>query len=1237
MKMNYLSPQVIRRMLAMYFAVLILCLSQPAESGAPKFEYKATITATAVKLGGVLELSLSAGGPINNTGLVIWSADQITRMAGPQTWKPDESHDFQVQIPSSHPLPGNYHLLLAIEYQDDDKAWRSSPLAIEYVLGAARETPLRTPQVLFKGDRLRWQTASITPEDLSLTLALSPVWEIIAPLSPETDKLNLTQRPDRMAVPGGIYPQLARLDWSDQGFHHSKLIPWSIRTDQRGQWLKYAGVAPQLGWWRSPQWLQIFSITLAGLALLWTVLSVRQHRIALPPVVETSIVRYTGWLLAAGISLWVADHTRLDLWMLPTWATGGDTASHILYANVFMDWVAQGKVSGWMPEVFMGFPAFSYYFPMPFVLGVYLAKLVGLPVAFKFIAMLPAVLLPLGTYLMGALLAWPVAARLMGAAGAAGFVLTTGTSIWGGNLMAQMAGEFAYSWGFLWTVVFWGVLGWALRKGGRVWILAALMEVLVAFSHGYALLTAGFGAFFFPLLYRNWRQALPVVLKVHTLAFLLLGFWLIPLASNLSWTIPNDTSMWVDQWQTLWPRQLWPLFVGIPYLFAALFISKSARAGLGFPLGICVLGLMAFHVAHQLGLADIRFFPYAQWGAAVALAGGAGWLIYRWMPASLLWACSIVIALMSWWEPGTSEIENWSRWNLEGYEVKSRWPAYRSVADTLAGNLMDARVLFEHDPDNNDMGSTRTVEAMPLFGTRPVLEGLYMESAISSAFIYQLQAEISNRPSSPLSRYPSSKGTVDAAIGHMNELYTDTLVLRSKEMKQRFGGNERFGVLSREEPFLVLQLKNPESRLVDIIDVPLDIKSREQWMSRAFRRFRLSHPYAMREIYLAPDQEWQATAPATAGTVRILNMERERLVFETSAVGQPHIIRMTYHPKWKSVTGEPVFLAEPAFMLIVPTQPVVELRYETVTADRIGIGLTLTGVVALVLLMFFPRVSAAPVAVRGPALMPVIVVIVLALSMSIWSWWNNSARMYKQGHTLLDAEQYVPAFRAFDRSYSARHVPGKKAEALFWASRSLEFGNEQEEALKRYRELASLYPDNYWAAESLYRIVLLAGQAHNERAVEQAYKQLLQDYPGNRWTEKAAKKSGAKPQRDNSERIYWQGHELFNDQQYVPASRVFGRAYSARKAPDKKAEALFWAGRSLELAGEYAGALERFKELASLYPDNFWAAESLYRIVLLAGKGHDDRAAADAYQRLLQNFPENSWTRKAVKISGAKP
>ena len=1088
--------------------LLAICMSIGVQSASPSFYYEASITTAPQSLDGTVELELLGDDPVFNTLLVVRSADQVVRQAGPQRWQPGERHSFSLKMSPDYSLPGNYSLLLALEYQDGENNWHSHPFMADYSFGPKRDMPVRTPDVMFKGNQLRWQSGDVPRENISLTLLTSPLWEDVGTLSTEDRLFRLTPNSDREATAGAIYPQLARLDWDVDGIHYSRLIPWSVRTDQQGHWLNNPGHAPAQRWWRTPYWLQILSMTVAGLALLWTLVVFRRAGTAAVTATESLLVRSAGWLMAIGLSLWVFDHTRPDLWVLPTWTTGGDTASHILYANVFRDWLAQGKISGWMPEVFMGFPAFSYYFPMPFVLGIVLSELVGLPVAFKIIAMLPAVMLPLATYAMAALLGWPVAARLLGAAGAAGFVLTTGTSIWGGNLMAQMAGEFAYSWGMFWAVLFWGILGWSLKRGGRVWVLAALLEVLVAFSHGYALLTAGFAAFFFPLLYRNWRQALLTVLQVHLLAFLLLGFWLIPLISNLPWTIPNDTSMWVERWQTLWPRQLWPLLLGIPYTITILAVSRSARSGLGLPLGICVFGLMTFHIAYQLGLADIRFFPYAQWGLAVALAAGTGWLLYRWVPASLVWACSVMIALMAWWEPDTASVENWARWNLEGYELKTTWPAYRSVADSLAGKLPDPRVMFEHDPDNHDMGSTRTVEAMPLFGTRPVLEGLYMESAISSAFIYQLQAEISSRPSSPLSRFPSSKGTVDAAVGHMNEFYTDTLVLRSEPMKQRFLTDDRFEVLADADPFLALKLKDPESQLVDIITAPLEIKTRENWMDSAFRRFRLAYPYAERQVYVSPDQQWQDPQPVAGGEVQLLEMARERLVFETTAVGQPHVIRMTYNPKWMSVNGEPVFLTEPAFMLIVPRQPRVELRYAMARPDYIGIAFSLIGIAGLVIVLVVPGLSYPPVYARGPAFVTTFVLLVLAASVSLWSWWFNPERTYQHGHELFSEEQYAPASRAFDRAYDGRHVPGKKAEALFWAGRSLEFMSEYGAALDRYTMLASEYPDNYWAAESLYRIVMLQKQAGNAASANEAYEQLTRDFPENNWTNRAIKEFG---------------------------------------------------------------------------------------------------------------------------------
>jgi TolA-binding protein len=78
---------------------------------------------------------------------------------------------------------------------------------------------------------------------------------------------------------------------------------------------------------------------------------------------------------------------------------------------------------------------------------------------------------------------------------------------------------------------------------------------------------------------------------------------------------------------------------------------------------------------------------------------------------------------------------------------------------------------------------------------------------------------------------------------------------------------------------------------------------------------------------------------------------------------------------------------------------------------------------------------------------------------------------------------------------------------------------------------------------------------------------------------------------------------------------------------------LFWSARSLEYENEEAGALERYHQLARLYPDNYWAAESLYRIVMLERKAHNATAAREAYKQLLRDFPENSWARKLVKTS----
>lgn len=67
-------------------------------------------------------------------------------------------------------------------------------------------------------------------------------------------------------------------------------------------------------------------------------------------------------------------------------------ASQVFYAKVFMEWRPPGNISGWLPESFAGFPAFTYYFPLPFTLMGLLQFAVGQQVAFKLVSMLPAFL-----------------------------------------------------------------------------------------------------------------------------------------------------------------------------------------------------------------------------------------------------------------------------------------------------------------------------------------------------------------------------------------------------------------------------------------------------------------------------------------------------------------------------------------------------------------------------------------------------------------------------------------------------------------------------------------------------------------------------------------------------------------------------------------------------------------------------------------------------------------------------
>jgi hypothetical protein len=111
------------------------------------------------------------------------------------------------------------------------------------------------------------------------------------------------------------------------------------------------------------------------------------------------------------------------------------------------------------------------------------------------------------------------------------------------------------------------------------------------------------------------------------------------------------------------------------------------------------------------------------------------------------------------------------------------------------------------------------------------------------------------------------------------------------------------------------------------------------------------------------------------------------------------------------------------------------------------------------------------------------------------------------------------------------------------------------------------------------------------------------------------------------ERVYASAWDSMRANRYQEASADFAQAYTLRRPPAKREEALFWQAKATELAGKHRDALALYKELVAGY-HGYWVPESLHQIVVLE-RGFGLAANADPYiVRLREDHPGNRWTQK---------
>lgn len=210
--------------------------------------------------------------------------------------------------------------------------------------------------------------------------------------------------------------------------------------------------------------------------------------------------------------------------------TGGDMGAHVWAPAYLRDHLLPWKLNGWSMDWYSGFPIYRFYMVVPALFILLLDVVLPYAVAFKLIAVLGIVTLPVCAWAFGRLarFAHPIP-ELFALAGLV-FLLDESYTIYGGNVASTMAGEYSFSISLSFTMLAFGYFANGLETG-RHRAKAAIFMALAVLSHGIVAIYVTVGLLIMLLLWLD-RARFKWFFVVAGTGSLLSAFWIVPFLLN---------------------------------------------------------------------------------------------------------------------------------------------------------------------------------------------------------------------------------------------------------------------------------------------------------------------------------------------------------------------------------------------------------------------------------------------------------------------------------------------------------------------------------------------------------------------------------------------------------------------------------------------------------------------------------------------------------------------------------
>jgi len=531
-----------------------------------------------------------------------------------------------------------------------------------------------------------------------------------------------------------------------------------------------------------------------------------------------------------------------------TTPTGGDMGAHVwLPAFVKRVLIPQGRFDGWAPDWYDGFPALTFYFPLPVYLIAFASYVIPYNIAFKLVSVLGIVTLPLAAWAFGRLarVRFPVPAAL--AVASVPFLFGREFTIYGGNIASTMAGEFSFSIGLSLALIFLGLVARGLQDGKHR-AKAAVVLVLTGLCHVLTLVFAVVGlavllamALLATRDLRRLRWAGPVLVVGGAL----LAFWALP----FYWYLPYSTNMGyedlTDYWYALSHHHDWLVILGV----VGLVLSVVRRNSVGVFLSIMAgLSALAFVASPASRILNGRFLPfwylclYLLAGVAICEVLGAltDWVVPEVRQKRAAYVLSpIVVALLAgiWvgyplrqlpfghltasgaydWlgikSTDASFVPDWVYWNYSGYQgpTKTRRAEYFALVAEMKKLGQDPRygcgtAMWEYEPELNDMGTPDALMLLPYWtkGCIGSEEGLYYESSATTPYHFINVSELSDQPSDPVRGldYAASPNVAEG-VEHLQMLGDKYFMADTPDVEAAANADPNLELIARVGPYPV--------------------------------------------------------------------------------------------------------------------------------------------------------------------------------------------------------------------------------------------------------------------------------------------------------------------------------------------------------------------------------------------------------------------------------------------------